>query len=287
MEEAWMLDAPYAPTICKPESNKDFRPTGHIKPKGGTMWNGLNQEGKIEHGSFGKEDRYETRLSTVAQILTFKREDIINDDIGWIEETLNLMIEGAMMVPDYQLVNLIYNALSAGVIVDGTSKFALALTLANLETVYNKVKTRQVVKGDKSVKNRTDTKWKLVVTTGLEKAAWEIIKQEVFIQGPDNTLTGRDNYWKNKFEISEFTQLDNTTYHSGAKVGAWGLVPVNVKYSPFAITYLNGQRRPTTETVDLPADELGFGVRGYWDVNLDYRPVEDDKLQATAWSFPA
>ena len=287
MEEAWLLDPPFAPSMALAVSNKDFRPTGHIKPKGGTMWNGLNKEGKIEHGSFGEEDKYETKLSTVAQILTFKRPDIINDNIGWIQETLDLMVEGAMMVPDYQLVNLIYNALSAGVTTAGVSSFTLPLTFANLETVYDAIKRRDVVKGDKIVKARQQTKYMLMVTANLEKEAWEIINQERFVQGPSGDYVGERNYWRDKFEVKVFDQLDNVTYNSGAEDNAWGLVPMNTKYSPFAITYLNGQTRPTTEVVDLPADELGFGVRGYWDVNMNYRPVENDKLQATAFSFPA
>ena len=287
MEEAWLLDPPFAPGFAMPLSNKDFRPTGHIKPKGGTMWNGLNKEGKIDHGTFGEEDKYETKLSTYAQIVTFKREDIINDDIGWISELLNLMVEGALMVPDYQLVNLIYNGLDAGVHTASQSEFTLALTAENLETVYNAIKRRDVKKGDKIVKARQNTKYALVITSDLEKQAWEIINQERFVQGPTNEFVGERNYWRDKFEIKMFDQLDNTTYHADAKEKAWGLVPLNVKYAPYGITYLNGMSRPTTETVDLPADELGFGVRGYWDVNMDYRPVENDKLQATAWSFPA
>jgi hypothetical protein len=287
MEEAWLLDAPFAPALAMPVSNKDFRPTGHIKPKGGQMWNGLNQEGKIEHGSFGQEDKYETRLNTYAQIVTFKREDIINDDIGWIRELLDLMIEGALMVPDYQLVNLIYNGLAAGVHETGVSQFALALDATNLETVYDAIKRRNVVKGDKVVKARQNTKYALVVSPDLEKEAWELINQERFVQGPVGEYVGERNYWRDKFEVRVFDQLDNTTYNAAAVDRAWGLVPLNTKYAPYAISYLNGMTRPTTETVDLPADELGFGVRGYWDVNMDYRPVENDKLQATAWSFQA
>jgi hypothetical protein len=287
MEEAWLMDAPFAPEICKAESNNSFRPTGHIKPKGGQMWNGLNQEGKIDHASFGKEDKYETRLSTVAQIVTFKREDIINDDIGWISELLDLMIEGALMVPDYQLVNLMYNALDAGVVTNGVSQHTLAFSAANLETVYDAIKRREIVKGDKAVKARNNTQYMLIHSANLEKAVWEVINQERFVQGPAGDFVGERNYWKDKFTPKMFDQLDNVTYHPQAKDGAWALVPMNTKYAPFAITYLNGMSRPTTETVDLPADELGFGVRGYWDVNLDYRPVENDKLQATAFSFPA
>lgn len=286
MESAWLLDPPFAPSICNPVSNKDFRPTGHIKPRGGKMWNGLSQEGKIEHASFGKEDRYMTELGTIAQLLILKREDVVNDDIGWIEQTLLLMKEGAWMYPDFQLVNLIYNSVTAGVLDNGSGAYTLAFNAANLETLFNFVKRRPVVKGGLIVNAQRQTKWKLVFASGLEKAVWEVINQDRFVQGASGVLTGERNYWKDKFELVMFDQLDNTTYNANAKAGAWGLVPTSTQFSPFAITYLNGQKMPTTEVVDLPADELGFGVRGYFDVNVDYRPVENNKLQATAWSFP-
>ena len=287
LEESWKIDPIFAPSVCKQLSNKDFKATGHIRPEGGSMWNGLNREGKIDHGSFGEEQTYSTKLTTVAQMLTFKREDIVNDDIGLIQEMLDLMVEGAMMVPDYQLVNLIYNATSAGMLVNSQTSFALELTRENLRTVYNAVKRFDIKKKDKAVKARFNTKHVLVITPGLEETAWEILKQEQFVQGPDDTFVGRNNFWRDKFEIRVFDQLDNTTYHADAKERAWGLVPTADRVAPFAITYLNGQTTPTVETVDLPSDMLGFGVRGYWDVNLDYRPVSDNKLQSTAWSFPS
>lgn len=289
LEEAWKMDAPFAPRFAMPLSNRDFRETQHIRPGGGEMWNGLNKEGKIDHGSYGTEDMYSTKLSTVAQILTFKREDIINDNIGWIETVLDLMIEGALMVPDYQLVNLIYNGVSAGVMsssIPNKTVFDLPLTRDNLRTVYNAVKRRVVDKGDLQPTAKQNTKWTLVISDGLEETAWEIINQTKFVQGPNNEYIGEGNFWANKFNIEVFEQLDNVTYHADAKEGAWGLIPTSTRVAPYAITYLNNQRMPTMETVDLPADELGFGVRGYWDVNVGYRPVAGGMLQATAWSFP-
>lgn len=288
LEEYWAIDEPWAPSRLKVLSNSDFRKTGHIKAKGGQMWNGLNQEGKIEHASFGQEDTYETQLNTVAQIITFKREDIENDSIGWIDEVLGMMVEGALMVPDYQLVNLIYNARPTGanVLVDHQSYFNLPLNETNLSTVYQRVRRRSVVKGDRSVNARFNTRWRLVVSPDMEETAWNILKQDRIVADGNKTVVGERNYWFNRLDLDTFDQLDNETYHPDAASNVWGLMPSRDMLAPFAISYLRGQRRPTTEVVDLPADELGFGVRGWWDVNVDYRPLENNKLQATAWSFP-
>lgn len=284
MESHWEIAEPWAPSRCKAVSNKDFRKTGHLRPQGGQMWNGLNQEGKIEHGSFGEEHTYETQLNTVAQILTFKREDIENDDMGWIQETLEMMIEGALMVPDYQMVNLIYNGNSAGVI-PTANYHTLALTRANLSTVYKAVRKRNITKGEKTVNGLWNTRWRLVVSPDLEETAWDILKQDRIIpRGSSDDRLGDKNYWFNRLDLDTFPQMDNTSYNSSATASSWMIMPVEARLSPFAISYLRGRTRPITEVVDLPADELGFGVRGYWDVNLDYRNVKDDKTQAWALS---
>lgn len=294
LEETWMLDAPQAPALCKPISSKDFKKTGHLKPRGGKMWEGFNDEGKLTHGTMGDEDKYESELKTVGQIVTFRREDIINDDIGWIEEALNLMVEGATMIPDYQLVNLIYGANGAGVLNasgDKQSYFTLALTEANLRTVYNKVRRRYTEKeaadGDKTVNGRYNTRWSLVTGPDLEETAWELLKQERVVSNTTaNTKQGSKNFWFNRVDHTTFDNMDNDSYHASAVSGAWMLLPQRDTYKPFYINYLNGQSKPVTEVVDLPADELGFGVRGYWDVHLGYRPVEDNKVQACAISIP-
>ncbi len=65
MEETWLLEPPQSPDMCKEVNNKDFRETGHIKPKGGKMWDALDKDGKLTHGSHGPEDTYTTKLNTI------------------------------------------------------------------------------------------------------------------------------------------------------------------------------------------------------------------------------
>src|SRR5690606_20122165 len=106
---------------------------------------------------------YEVQTENYGQIITFKWEDIENDDIGLVNEMLDLMVEGAMMIPDLQLVRTIYEGRTNGFLTPGKSLFDLPLTPENLEIVYNSVKNHAVVKGDYSVKTKFNTRWRLVV----------------------------------------------------------------------------------------------------------------------------
>ena len=294
-DELWEIDKPECLQFCKVESEKDFRQKGHLKPRGGKVWEGFDAEGKLTHFTAGSEDTWTSEAKTVGQIVTFNREVVINDDMGWINDALTLMLEGAIMLPDYMFVNLLYEANSQGVVnTSGANKswHTLALTEANLTTVYENVRRRYVTKdsaeGDKTVNNTYNTRWVLYHTSGLEQTAWDIIKQDRIVNDTTaNTKTGDRNYWFNKFDLKLISNLDNTTYHASADTDVWGLMPVRDLYKPFYVRYLNNQRSPVTETVDLSADMLGFGVRGYWDINIGYRPVEAGKLQAFAFSNPA
>lgn len=279
LDAIWGINTPWSTGRLKEESRNNFLPAARIRPEGGSMWEGLDGDGKIKHGSFGEENFYKVYLKTIAQILTFKREDIINDDIGAIEEMQKWMIEGAIMYPDYNLVNVIYGGVGSGFLTPGTNLFNLPLTAENLETVFNSIRTQGIRKGDKIVRQFYDTKFTLVITPALERTAWEILEQQYFVGGPSRV--GELNYNYKRFDYSIFHQLGNETYHENADPHAWGLIPNEQRYAPYSISYLNGNKRPTIEQVDMPGDMLGFGQRGYWDVNIQERESE-----VVAWSFP-
>ena len=257
------------------------------------MWEGLDHEGKLTHFTAGKEDTWESEIDTVGQIVTFPRDVVINDDMGWINDSLTLMLEGAIMLPDYMFVRLLYEANTNGVVnTSGANQnwFTLALSDTNLSTVYEAVRRRYTEKesadSDAHMVNGTfNTRWALFHTSALEQTAWDIIKQDRIVNDTTaDTKTGDRNYWYNKFDLKLINNLDNTSYHASADSDVWGLIPMRDLYKPFYVRYLNNQRSPVTEIVDLPSDMLGFGVRGYWDINIGYRPLEGGKLQAFAFS---
>jgi hypothetical protein len=293
LEERWEMQEPQFLDLCKEEVSGNFRPQTHLKPKGGKMWEGMNDEGKITHATFGGEDTYTTELRNKAQIITFPYEQIVNDDIGWIQDAVEQMVEGALMLPDYQGVNLVYNAGTGNVLETDVSLHTLALTEANLTTVYNAVRRQTISKAaaasaNKTVNQRFETRWWLVTTLSLEQTAWDIIKQDRIVSNTTaNTKQGDKNYWFNRLDLMTLDNLDNTTFNANADVDCWMLVPQTPKYRPFYVRYLNQMKRPVTETVELAEDMLGFGVRGWWPINLGYRPMEGNKLQAFARSIPA
>lgn len=275
MDQFWEIGEPWVTNKLLVQNQSNFKPTGRIRPSGGQMWDELDQDGRIQHGSVGEEKTYQTDLKTIAQMLTFKRTDIVNDDLGVLQESLALMVEGATMVPDFMFTRKLYEGRTTGFLSAGKSNVLVgsgALAEATLRTAYNAVRQHEIKKGNKDVKTTFNTRWMLVVSKDLEETAWELIRQERIVSNTtSNTKQGAKNYWFGRLELEVFDQLDNATYHADADSANWMIMPVRKALSPYSLTYLNNRRAPTTETVDLDADMLGFGVRGYWDVNVNER----------------
>jgi hypothetical protein len=282
LEERWAINTPFAVQYLKEESNKDFRITQRIRPGGGKIWDEMKNDGKIEETEFGKETEYRSKLSTSAQLVVFNREDIINDDMGVIADMLDAMVEGALIVPDMKLgkLMLVKAAAANSFWVDAdNSRQSLALNRANLSTAYNAVRQYNENRG-KNFVNLINDRWVLITSITGEETAFELLKQSRIVQetgAASPSKTGEANYWFGKLDQITFPQMSNSSLlGSGTFVSenTWLLWPKSQRFSPYSITYLRGQRRPTIEAVDLPANMLGVGTRGYWDIEINERERE-------------
>lgn len=277
LEERWKLDPPVAPQLCKEASNKDFRPTQKMRVQAGEVWEGVKKDGTIKHTTFGTENFYTTKLNTVAQMLVLDRQTIVNDDMDVISDMMDAMVEGAMMVPDIMMGNLMFEAAGAGLfwVNADNSNTSKALNRTNLSERYKKLMMYNETRGAYIWKNMVNDKWWIVVDPTQEENVFELLKQTVIVGNTTtNTIQGRDNFWAGKFDIKVFPQMANTSlFGSGTFVSAntWFLWPKSAKYAPFIISYLRGRKSPTIERISLPDNILGSGVRGYWDVNVDKR----------------
>jgi hypothetical protein len=58
---------------------------------------------------------------------------------------------------------------------------------------------------------------------------------------------------------------------ANAAANDWMLIPESSRYSPYSISYLGRQKRPVIEEVSLPIEMLGWGLRGYFDCDVNER----------------
>ena len=274
----WELNPPFATQVCKPGSNRNFNIQERKRITGGDMWNEVADDGKLELFSAGKQKKYQTELTTYGSLFTMTRKEVINDDMGALSDLMAQMVEGAMVIPDYQLGLLMLTQASASGTfwVDDDNSFdGRALTRANLSTAYNRIRQYTETKNRVNWNVMLSDRWKLIVSPNLEEAAWDLLKQDKIVSNTTaNTVQGEKNYWFGRMDLMSFGQMANSSaFGDGLFVGngTWILWPSSLQFSPYEITYLRGQSRPTVEAVDLPATLLGFGNRGWWDVKINER----------------
>lgn len=276
LEERWKINPPFATQYLMEESNKDFRKTERRRITGGDLWQGLTDEGKIKHWGAGSTLKYESELETVAALFVMTRKEIINDDQGALRQSMESMVEGAMMVPDIMLGRLLLkDAASGSFWVNSDNSFTgTALTRANLKARWNAVRKYNESKEGIEWPVMINDRWRLITSLELEEDAFEILGQQYIVNDTTaNTKTGQRNFWYKKLDQATYPFMSAAVMGSGTFVhtGTWMLWPSSKKFSPYTITYLRGRKRPVIEPVQLPEDMLGRGIRGYWDVNVNER----------------
>lgn len=276
LEERWKLQAPFATRFLAEESNKDFRKTEKRRITGGEMWRNVEDDGKLQSVATGKDQYYETDLDTVGGYFQMTRQDIINDDQGVLRQLMEAMVEGAYMVPDVQLGRLMMeDPSSTGFFVTGVNSFyGTALTRANLKAKWTAVRQYSDQRGDINWNTILDDRWKVITSIYEEETAFDILQQNRIVNDTTaNTKTGDKNFMYNKLDQLTYPHMASAVMGDSNFVhtGTWFLWPTNKKYSPYVIVFLRGRKKPVIESMNLPGDILGRGMRGYWDVKVNRR----------------
>ena len=278
-EQIWEIEKPFAVQYLKEVAKKDFRPTDSLRASGGQVWDEVKGKNKLNQTEFGTENYYRSTLTTFGQLLIIDRPTIINDDMDVISDMMTLMVEGAVMRPDMLLMDFVWGSRrTADFSVSGTNYFTGSnanLTRTNLSTIYNKVRKQSIAKGDKNWRQAINSRWLLVTGIDQEETAWELVRQERIVNDTTaNTKTGSKNYWYERLTPVTWNQIGNTSMVANASETDWMIIPENPKYAPHSISYLGRMKKPTIEEVDLPAEMLGWGIRGYFDVDVNEREPE-------------
>lgn len=275
LEDRFEMEPPFAPKYCKEGSTKDFRPDPRLIINGGEIWEGLNQDGSIKLTQVGEEDTYSVRTRTTAQGLVLRREHVVNDSMDVIGDIIDLMVEGAIALPDIKFVKFIYG--NTDYWQAGLNKLTGAgnatLNRDNLEAAYYLATRKTIDKGIYDVNTNLNTKFDLITGMTLEPTAFDLVEQAILLANttPNSGQIGEKNFWHKRVGAHTFTNLDNTTYHASAAADAWLLLPQNTRYAPAELTYLNNRKSPTTEVLELPWEYLGWGIKGYWDIEINAR----------------
>lgn len=250
--------------ITKPVS--DFKTVTSYRLLDNMEYEKLGPAGRIRHGSVGEES-YTRSADTYAKMFTLTRRDIINDDLGALDDLRTRLGFGAAQ----KLSNIFWQAFlnaalftaARGNYIEGSTT-SLGTDGVGLQLGVNAFKTRRSSAADNK-KRIGGSPSKLLVPTELSVNAEKIHRNQNFGGG---TSVEEANVHFNKYEPVEVPWLSDTDF-AGASATAWYLFGDTNRFAPMVVSFLNGNEQPTVESADADFDTLGIDFRGYHDFGVD------------------
>lgn len=222
--------------------------------------------GEITHGSLGQAS-FPFSVKTYARMLGLTRQDIINDDLGALDEIPRMIGRGAAETLEELFWQLVlantgdYFGAGNGNYIDGTTS---ALGLTGLGLAVTKMRKLVDANGAPVV---VSPKY-LAVPPELETTADTLYTStNVVMAGDTDAVQPDGNPYKGKYQPLVVPHLSNSTY-SGYSLTGWYLFGPADDAAAFGIAYLNGVESPIIETADTDFNTLGIQFRGYADFGV-------------------
>lgn len=258
-------------------SVNDFKRNTSYRLTGSMQYAKVAPSGELQHAALG-ELTYGNQADTYGTILTLTRVNIVNDDLGALNELPMRLGRGAAL----KINDVFWRAFmdNASFFASGNSNYAsgaaTALSFASL-TAAEALFLKQTDADGKPLGVMPKL---LLVPSDLSAIARGYMLSPEYRELPDTTSTGQAakqfftrNVHAGSFEPLSTSYLQNSGY-TGYSTAAWYLLADPNDVSVIETCFLNGQEAPTIESADANFDVLGIQFRGYHDFGVekqDYR----------------
>jgi hypothetical protein len=247
---------------------QDFKVVTSYRPNGGFQFEEVGPTGEIKHETLG-EEAYTNQARTYARMFAVTRQDIINDDLGALNDVpRRLGRGGGLKLADVFWFNWLANANTS----DGQPFWSAAHNNYIVGATTN-LQSSSLTSMEQKLRDQTDkngypmslTPSILLTPTSLARTAIELMASASFVVGGGNTATGlvpTTNTWQGSMKPVASPYIGNATYTGNTSTGFWVLAnPADVP--SVEVAFLNGNETPIVETAD--AD---FNTSGYPDARL-------------------
>jgi hypothetical protein len=253
----------------------DFKPQVGVRPSFVGQLLPIGADGEVKHGQLS-ESTYPWQIGTFAGQLQLSRQDIINDDLQFIQQTMPLMGKSAAR----SLNDLIWSTILAngasffssghGNLLETGSVFGLTSLAAAVSAMR---KQRDANNNDIDIMPAV-----LAVPPELEVAARSALNSELItatIDSGDAASVPTGNALQNVAQLVVESRLSNTAKFANASTAGWYLFAGPLD-AAVIVGFLDGNESPTIEFFGLDHDinTLGVGWRVYHDFGCalgDYR----------------
>lgn len=261
--------------IAKVKPVNDFKQVTSYRLTDDMEYEQLAPGGKIRHGEVG-EETYTRQAKTYAKMFTLKREDIINDDLGALDDLRSRLGYGA----GRKFSNVFWLAFlnNASFFTTGLKNLktgastALGADGTGLQegiTLFRKLKTT-------SGKRLGGMPRLLLCPPELQ-----FIAEKLYVSAnmKGDADEGEANIHRGKYEPVVCNWLSDEDF-AGSSTKAWYLLRNPEELASIVVSFLGGNQTPTVESADADFDTLGVQFRGYHDFGVDLaQPLAGVKLK--------
>lgn len=248
--------------FCKVNSAANFKPQTGIRPSFIGELELLPPTGEIKHGRLA-ESTFPWSVDTYAKMFVVDRQDVINDDLGFIDQTPVLLGKAAARAVN----DLIWRTIMAneGSFFNNTTHANLitnAMGSAGLTVAVNAMRSQR----DDNDNDIYITPQVLAVPPPLEGLSRSLLVSEYLTQFVEAEATPTGNPWRSLFDLAVESRLGNTAKFDGASTTAWYLFGKPMD-AAVIVGFLDGRETPIIETLgfDAQANVLALTFRCYHD----------------------
>ena len=254
--------------VTKPVT--DFKQVTSYRLLDNMEYEELGQDGKIAHGQLGEES-YTRQARTYAKMFALTRVDIINDDLGALNDLRTRLGRGSSRKFNNLfwlkfLDNASFFTTGRGNYISGATT-NLGVDGVGLEAGVLKFRQMKTADG-KRLDGAPD---RLLIPPELQFSAQRLHQSTQVNTGGSSTTTSvpNDNIHAGKYRPVVQNRLSDSTF-TGYSATAWYLFRDPMILAPMVVSFLNGVETPTVESADADFDQLGVQFRGYHDFGVDF-----------------
>ena len=248
--------------FAKVSSSADFKPQAGIRPSFTGSLEILPKAGEFKHGLLA-ESPFPWKVDTYGKMFTVDRQDVINDDLGFLDQVPTLLAKAAARA----INDLVWRTIlaNAGAFFSTTHKNLIsgtgsALTSAGLRAAVTALRSqRDEQNNDIQIEPAI-----LAVPPELESTAKALVTSEYVGQADTSEPTG--NPWRGAFDVTVESRISNTAKFPNASATKWFLFG-KPSDTPVIVGFLDGMQNPVVETLgfDGQVNVLALSFRCYHD----------------------
>jgi Mu-like prophage major head subunit gpT len=248
--------------FCAVKPAADFKQQTGIRPSFVGQLVKLPPDGEIKHGTMS-ESVFPWKVDTYAKMFSVDRQDIINDDLGFLSEAPYLMGRAAARaVNDLIWGTIIANANGFFSLVNKNLLNPNPLDSMGLGAAIALMRTQRNAQGDDIAIVPTI----LAVPPEMEQTARSWIESELLGTATGPTQLPSGNPFRALLEVVSESRLSNAGKFPNASAKAWYIFgsPYDV---PIIVGFLDGIEVPTVETLGMSAvpNQLALTFRCWFD----------------------